>query len=99
VIFLPLNTAYTGAEIAYFIENSGAKLVLCDAARHADLTPIAAGLGARLETLNGDGTGSFAAMADGHLTAEEFVALANDPTVTEDMIPEQIRPAFRKFRA
>lgn len=40
-----------------------------------------------------------AAMADGHLTAEEFVALANDPTVTEDMIPEQIRPAFRKFRA
>ncbi len=40
-----------------------------------------------------------AAMADGHMSAEEFVALANDPTVTEDMIPEQIRPAFRKFRA
>jgi hypothetical protein len=40
-----------------------------------------------------------AAMADGHMSAEEFVALANDPTVTEDMIPEAIRPAFRKFRA
>ncbi len=63
VIFLPLNTAYTGPEIAYFIENSGAKLVLCDTARHADLSPIAAGLGARLETLNGDGSGSFADLA------------------------------------
>ncbi len=65
VIFLPLNTAYTGAEIAYFIENSGAKLVLCDATRHTDLTPIAGRLGARLEVLNGDGTGSFADMAAG----------------------------------
>lgn len=65
VIFLPLNTAYTGPEIAYFIENSGAKLVLCDATRHDGLAAIAAGLGARLETLNGDGSGSFADMAAG----------------------------------
>jgi hypothetical protein len=40
-----------------------------------------------------------AAMADGHMTAEEFVDLANDPSVTEDMIPEAMRAAFRKFRA
>jgi hypothetical protein len=40
-----------------------------------------------------------AAMADGRMTAEEFWALANDPAVTEDMIPEPMRPAFRKFRA
>lgn len=38
------------------------------------------------------------AMADGRLTAEEFVELANDPNVTEDMIPEAMRSAFRKFR-
>jgi len=39
-----------------------------------------------------------AAMADGRMTAEEFVELANDPSVTEDMIPEAMRAAFRKFR-
>lgn len=39
------------------------------------------------------------AMADGRLTAEEFVELANDPAITEDMIPEAMRSAFRKFRA
>ena len=59
VIFLPLNTAYTGAEIAYFVENSGAKLLLCDAKKEADLAPVAAQNGARLATLNGDGSGSF----------------------------------------
>lgn len=40
-----------------------------------------------------------AAMADGHMSAEEFWKLAQDPTVTEDIIPEPMRPAFRKFRA
>ena len=59
VIFLPLNTAYTGAEIAYFVENSGAKLLLCDVKKEADLASVAAANGARLETLNGDGSGSF----------------------------------------
>ena len=59
VIFLPLNTAYTGAEIAYFVENSGAKLLLCDTKKQADLAPVAAANSARLETLNGDGSGSF----------------------------------------
>ena len=60
VIFLPLNTAYKPAEVSYFVENSGARLVLCDAADEAALTPITASCGAALETLNGDGTGSFA---------------------------------------
>jgi malonyl-CoA/methylmalonyl-CoA synthetase len=59
VIFLPLNTAYTGAEIAYFVENSGARLLLCDTKKQADLAPVAAANSARLETLNGDGSGSF----------------------------------------
>ena len=58
VVFLPLNTAYTSDELTYFIENSGAKLVVCDADRSADLSPLAASLGAKLETLNSDGSGS-----------------------------------------
>ena len=30
LVFLPLNTAYTAGELAYFIENSGAALVVCN---------------------------------------------------------------------
>ncbi|THH38100.1 malonyl-CoA synthase [Aliishimia ponticola] len=60
LIFLPLNTAYTATEVAYFIENSGARIVLCDASKEADLAPIAQGCAAQLQTLNADGTGSFA---------------------------------------
>ncbi|WP_422024462.1 malonate--CoA ligase [Roseibium sp.] len=58
VIFLPLNTAYTVDELTYFIENSGATLVVCGARSEAALTPIATGLGAKLATLNADGSGS-----------------------------------------
>ena len=33
IVFLPLNTAYTKDELAYFIENSGALLLVCDGAK------------------------------------------------------------------
>ncbi|MEM9637913.1 MAG: AMP-binding protein, partial [Pseudomonadota bacterium] len=29
IVFLPLNTGYTAKELAYFIENSGARLLIC----------------------------------------------------------------------
>ena len=58
VIFLPLNTAYTASELAYFIENSGARLVVCDRAKKRSLAPMAGPLDARVETLDADGTGS-----------------------------------------
>jgi len=57
VVFLPLNTAYTPGEVAYFVENSGAKVFLCDGADA--LQSVADAAGARLETLNADGSGSF----------------------------------------
>ncbi len=60
VIFLPLNTGYTAAELDYFISNSGAKLVLATDRTAAALAPVAAAHGAVLNTLNPDGTGSFA---------------------------------------
>ena len=59
VVFLPLNTAYRPAEIGYFLENSGAKLLLCDDAAAAALAPVAGGNGTSLMTLNADGGGSF----------------------------------------
>ncbi|MDJ0822733.1 MAG: malonyl-CoA synthase [Paracoccaceae bacterium] len=58
IVFLPLNTAYTVDELTYFIENSGAAMVVCDAKAESDLTPIASRLGAQIETLNADGSGS-----------------------------------------
>jgi malonyl-CoA/methylmalonyl-CoA synthetase len=58
LVFLPLNTAYTAAELDYFIGDSGAALVVTDAAKRGALAPTVEALGARIETLNADGTGS-----------------------------------------
>ena len=66
VIFLPLNTAYTAREMAYFIENSGAKLVLCDAKAETALRPMAQAAQAQLQVLNGDGSGGFTRLAMQH---------------------------------
>ncbi|WP_146346633.1 malonate--CoA ligase [Phaeobacter marinintestinus] len=58
LVFLPLNTAYTVDELSYFIENSGAALIICDSARRSGLTQIAQSLGAQIETLDANGSGT-----------------------------------------
>ncbi|MFU1477878.1 malonate--CoA ligase [Roseovarius sp. C7] len=58
LVFLPLNTAYTVDELTYFIDNSGASLIVCDAKAEDTLTPVAAKLNAQVVTLNADGSGS-----------------------------------------
>lgn len=78
VIFLPLNTAYTGAEVEYFIENSGAKLVLCDPAAQASLAPICARLGAQLDTMDAQGAGSFVTKSAAQPTQFDTVARGPD---------------------
>ena len=60
IVFLPLNTAYTAAEVAYFVENSGAKILLCDSSNEPSLTPVANAAGALLKTLNANGGGTLA---------------------------------------
>ncbi|MBJ3763770.1 malonyl-CoA synthase [Maribius pontilimi] len=60
VIFLPLNTAYTTDELQYFVENSGAKMLVCDPGRADDLGPLAKAQSATLHTLGADGTGTLA---------------------------------------
>jgi len=77
IVFLPLNTAYTVDELSYFIENSGAKTVVCDGARKNLLEPVAARLGARLETLNADGSGSLTAQAND--MPEEYPTVDRSP--------------------
>jgi malonyl-CoA/methylmalonyl-CoA synthetase len=51
VVFLPLNTAYTGPEVDYFVADSGARLLICDPA--ADLRAP------QVATLGADGQGTF----------------------------------------
>ena len=58
VVFLPLNTGYTVEEMAYFIEDSGARLVIASPGRDAGLAPIAARSGASVMTLGADGAGT-----------------------------------------
>ncbi len=59
VIFLPLNTAYTAAEVGYFVENSGARLLICDPKSESILAPVAP----QVRTLAVDGAGSFGDLA------------------------------------
>ena len=66
LIFLPLNTAYTASELSYFIEDSGARVIICDPKSQESLAMIAQGTGARLETMDAAGQGSFAQKAAPH---------------------------------
>ncbi|SEK27535.1 malonate--CoA ligase [Pacificibacter marinus] len=69
LVFLPLNTAYTVDELTYFIENSGAALVVCDGRNVTALTPVVQGLGGQVETLNADGSGTLMVRAQRCSTA------------------------------
>jgi malonyl-CoA/methylmalonyl-CoA synthetase len=63
LVFLPLNTAYTPAEVDYFVGNAGAALLLAAPLKAEALAPVAARHGARLQTLADDGSGSLADLA------------------------------------
>jgi malonyl-CoA/methylmalonyl-CoA synthetase len=55
-VFLPLNAAYTIAELEYFIDDARPRLIVCDPARSAAVSAIA-GV-ASVETLDSAGKGS-----------------------------------------
>ncbi len=63
-VFLPLNTAYTPAEIGYFVGDAEPAVFVCDPARADVLAGTAQKAGARLHTLNQDGEGSLSLLAD-----------------------------------
>ena len=62
-VFLPLNTAYTPAEIGYFLGDAEPTVFVCDPAREAALEPVTAGV-PHVLTLDAAGAGSVAAAAD-----------------------------------
>ena len=78
LVYHPLNTAYTAAELDYFIGNAEPGLIVCDRNAESTVTSLAA-VGAALPvlTLNADGSGSLmAAAADGD---DNFVTVERAP--------------------
>ncbi|HEY1607303.1 MAG TPA: malonyl-CoA synthase [Allosphingosinicella sp.] len=63
-VHLPLNPAYTPAEVRYFLGDAEPALFVCRPGQEAEMRALAAELGVpRVETLGADGGGSLAAAA------------------------------------
>ncbi|MGI4777017.1 MAG: malonate--CoA ligase [Janthinobacterium lividum] len=63
-VFLPLNTAYRGGEIAYFLGNAEPAVVVCSSANADWVAPIAQAAGTRhVFTLDDDRTGTLLEVA------------------------------------
>jgi len=76
--YLPLNTAYTLAELDYFIGDTEPALVVCDPGRRDGLGPLAARVGGAVETLDARGQGSLMKAAAGAPEAFATVERAGD---------------------
>ncbi|MCO5071514.1 MAG: malonyl-CoA synthase [Rhizobiaceae bacterium] len=61
-VFLPLNTAYTPAEVSYFLSDAEPRIFVCDPARESSLAESSHD--ARIMTMSAAGAGSLPAMAD-----------------------------------
>lgn len=76
-VYLPLNTAYTLTELAYFIGDAEPVVVVCDPARREGVASIAAKVNAHVETLGSDGQGSLTTAVEEE--AAEFQTVARAP--------------------
>lgn len=70
-VFLPLNTAYTTPEVAYFLGDAEPRVVVCDPAREEETRSIAGD--AKVLTLNAQGAGT---MTDAAATQSGFTPVA-----------------------
>ena len=77
-VFLPLNTAYTLPEVAYFVGDAEPSLIVCDPSVQAGVQGLAGR--ARVETLDGAGQGSLGALA-----ATETAKFATVPRQDDDL--------------
>jgi malonyl-CoA/methylmalonyl-CoA synthetase len=76
-VFLPLNVAYTLAELDYFFADAEPRLVVCDPGREGDISRIAVKVGAAVDTLVGGGEGSLNEIAS--LSDPTFADIARGP--------------------
>ncbi|MFL5206280.1 MAG: AMP-binding protein, partial [Microvirga sp.] len=77
-VYLPLNTAYTLAELEYFIRDAEPSLVVCDPGKRDGVTQLAAKVGASVETLDAKGQGSLTDAAANAADDFETVQRAGD---------------------
>ena len=77
-VFLPLNTAYTAPEVAYFLGDAEPAVFVCDPGKRALLEPVAEGAGVALvHTLDAEGRGTLAEAATA--AAQAFADVARGP--------------------
>ncbi|MCF1472162.1 MULTISPECIES: malonate--CoA ligase [Rhizobium/Agrobacterium group] len=76
-VYLPLNTAYTLAELDYFIGDAEPKLVVVSSSALEPIRKVAAPYGAHVETLNADGSGSLIDLA--RIEPTDFANVARAP--------------------
>jgi len=69
-VFLPLNSAYTRAEVGYFLEDAEPAVFVCSSERVDEFGDVEA----RVYSLDGDGSGSLSAAAAGQAEAFDNVA-------------------------
>ncbi|SPF75756.1 Long-chain-fatty-acid--CoA ligase [Aliiroseovarius pelagivivens] len=75
-VYLPLNTAYTEAEMEYFVADAQPKLIVCDTKDETAINAIATKIEAKVLTLDGAG-GSLSATANE--MPEVFETVQRDP--------------------
>jgi len=63
-VYLPLNTAYTLAELDYFVGDAEPRVVVCAPAVREGIAKVAAAHGAHVETLDENGGGTLMECAD-----------------------------------
>ena len=79
-VYLPLNTAYTVNEIAYFLGDAEPSLVVCDPAKREAIAALVAGRDVAVETLDAAGEGSLSSAA-----AEQPTDFATVPRAPDDL--------------
>lgn len=77
-VYLPLNTAYTQAELAYFIADATPRVVVCDGNDETAMQDLCRGQNVSVLTLETGGKGSLATAADAASTHFETVARGPD---------------------
>ncbi|WP_022674053.1 class I adenylate-forming enzyme family protein [Novosphingopyxis baekryungensis] len=97
-IVVPLNAWWTGQELEYGLADAGARILLCDAERHARLTDHYAAL-PDLETVlvtraDGDLTGSARALESVIGTTADYGALPDDDLPASALAPDDPATIF-----
>jgi malonyl-CoA/methylmalonyl-CoA synthetase len=84
-VFLPLNTAYTAAEVSYFVGDSGARLLVCNPKDQEAYGEMAQSLECRLETLGSTGDNGWATGSMVEAAKQAAIDFQNVPRASEDL--------------